>query len=194
MVSTRQVKAARALLAWSQDDLAQRSGVSYPTIARLEASDGELGGRADTSEKIQASLEAAGIKFIDDGDIGVKLKMLKSEAAPVPSRSFRITGTSARSARLAGSIGSTPVVVVIEQAAIDRLAGAPLSSNEKRREALASYLDSFAGLALEKYKRGQYSFTKKKSMAGFQIDITAADIIIPNNDVAQPRRKGGNLA
>jgi hypothetical protein len=41
----RQVKAARALLGWSQQDLARASGVSEPTIGRLEAADGVLGGR-----------------------------------------------------------------------------------------------------------------------------------------------------
>jgi hypothetical protein len=45
LITTAQVKAARALLGWSQADLARRSGVSEPTIARLEALKGELGGR-----------------------------------------------------------------------------------------------------------------------------------------------------
>ena len=44
VVGTRQIKAARSLLAWSQADLARQSGVSEPTVARLEAADGELGG------------------------------------------------------------------------------------------------------------------------------------------------------
>ena len=68
MISTRQVKAARALLAWSQDTLAQRSGVSYPTIARLEAEDGPLGGRSDTAAKIVTALEAAGVIFVAAGE------------------------------------------------------------------------------------------------------------------------------
>ncbi len=43
------VKAARALLGWSQSDLARHSGISEPTIARLESIDGELGGRGGFS-------------------------------------------------------------------------------------------------------------------------------------------------
>ena len=75
-VSIRQLKAARALLAWSQDELAARSGVSIPTVKRLEAADGALGGRTHTNNKLLAALEAAGIEFIDDngGGIGVRLK------------------------------------------------------------------------------------------------------------------------
>jgi predicted transcriptional regulator len=76
MISIRQVKAARALLAWSQGDLARASKVSEPTIARLESVDGPLGGRAGTAEAIQATLEAAGVEFIPEngGGAGVRLR------------------------------------------------------------------------------------------------------------------------
>lgn len=80
-VSIRQVKAARALLAWSQGDLAVASGVSEPTIKRLEASDGPLGGRASTGAAIQRALEAAGVTFaLDDGEgPGVRLRKALAE-------------------------------------------------------------------------------------------------------------------
>ncbi len=76
ILSIRQVKAARALLAWSQHDLAEKSGVSYPTIARLEKDDGLLGGRASTADAIRAALESAGVEFIpkNGGGAGVRLK------------------------------------------------------------------------------------------------------------------------
>ena len=75
-ITTRQVKAARALLGWSQADLAFHSGVSEPTIARLEAEDGVLGGRKDTATKIFSALMKAGIDFIpeDGGGIGIRLR------------------------------------------------------------------------------------------------------------------------
>ncbi|WP_442583934.1 helix-turn-helix domain-containing protein [Mesorhizobium sp. ASY16-5R] len=70
------MKAARALLAWSQSDLAQKSGISEPTIKRLESTDGELGGRAETVAAIRAALEAAGVEFIPEngGGAGVRLR------------------------------------------------------------------------------------------------------------------------
>ena len=76
MITTRQVKAARALIGWSQGDLAMRSGVSEPTIARLETVVGQLGGREGTTQKIRTALEAAGIEFIDEngGGPGVRLR------------------------------------------------------------------------------------------------------------------------
>ncbi|MEW9309934.1 helix-turn-helix domain-containing protein [Labrys neptuniae] len=75
MVTTRQVKAARALLGWSQGDLAEHSTVSEPTIARLEAEDGLLGGRPETVAKIVGALVTAGIEFISEngGGFGVRL-------------------------------------------------------------------------------------------------------------------------
>ena len=70
------MKAARSLLAWSQEDLAKWSGVSIPTIARLEAQDSnKIGGRAVTGDAICNALAAAGIVFIhdDQGGPGVRL-------------------------------------------------------------------------------------------------------------------------
>ncbi|MGV7219589.1 helix-turn-helix domain-containing protein [Bradyrhizobium sp. UFLA05-112] len=78
-VSIRQIKAARALLGWSQDDLATQSGVSVPTVKRLEAADGEVGGRAETGNALVAALEKAGIEFIPEngGGAGVRLRKRK---------------------------------------------------------------------------------------------------------------------
>jgi transcriptional regulator with XRE-family HTH domain len=79
MISVRQMKAARALVGWSQSDLAAASGVSEPTIARLESEDGPIGGRADTSKKLITALEKAGIEFIAEngGGSGVRLRKAK---------------------------------------------------------------------------------------------------------------------
>ena len=78
MVTTRQIKAARALLAWSQADLAGRSGISEPTVARLEAVDGELGGRGETMRKIRDAIEAGGVDFIDENGGGPGVRLRKS--------------------------------------------------------------------------------------------------------------------
>ena len=75
-VSIRQIKAARALLGWSQEDLAQAADVSIPTIKRLEAKDGALGGRGETAEKIVGAILSAGAELIDEngGGAGVRLR------------------------------------------------------------------------------------------------------------------------
>jgi len=76
LVSVKQIKAGRALLGWSQSDLAAKSGVSEPTIARLESMDGEVGGREATAQRMRAALEEGGIQFIEanGGGPGVRLR------------------------------------------------------------------------------------------------------------------------
>lgn len=73
-VSVRQIKAARALLGWSQDVLAGRAGVSIPTVKRLEAVDGVLRGRTATTERLRSALESAGIEFTNEEGTGVRLR------------------------------------------------------------------------------------------------------------------------
>jgi transcriptional regulator with XRE-family HTH domain len=73
-ISIRQIKAARSLLDWSQERLAEASGVSIPTVRRLEAADGELGGRENTAGKIVAALEFAGVEFTNGDQPGVRVR------------------------------------------------------------------------------------------------------------------------
>jgi predicted transcriptional regulator len=74
-VSIRQLKAARALLGWSQADLAMMSGVSQPSIQRIEApDDGPVHfDRHITAYEAVEALRGAGIEFLSDGQTGVTL-------------------------------------------------------------------------------------------------------------------------
>jgi predicted transcriptional regulator len=76
-VSIRQIKAARALLGWSQDDLAKHSGVSAPTVKRLEAAEGDIGGRAETGEALVTALQDAGVEFIAENGGGAGVRLTK---------------------------------------------------------------------------------------------------------------------
>ena len=78
-VSIRQIKAARALLDWSQEQLAEAASVSLPTIKRLEANDGLLGGQLGTSTKIRRALEAAGVEFIFENGGGAGVRIAKGD-------------------------------------------------------------------------------------------------------------------
>ena len=70
-ISAAQVRAGRALLAWSQDQLVQASGVPKPTLARLELGEGEPQRR--TMDAIRAALETAGVEFTNGDAPGVKM-------------------------------------------------------------------------------------------------------------------------
>jgi len=71
-----QIRAARALLGWSQIQLAHRSGVGLATLQRVEQNEGLVKGNFATILKIQKALEHAGIQFTEDdaGEIGVRLQ------------------------------------------------------------------------------------------------------------------------
>lgn len=63
MISNLQIRAARALLGWSQQRLAEAAGVSAITVKRLEASEETFQARFETVMKIKTAVEAAGVVF-----------------------------------------------------------------------------------------------------------------------------------
>ena len=69
MITASQMRAARALLGLDQRALAELSGLSLPTIQRMEASDGVIRGNVDSLMKLVGALSSAGIELIDDGAI-----------------------------------------------------------------------------------------------------------------------------
>jgi transcriptional regulator with XRE-family HTH domain len=66
MISGAQLRASRALLGIDQRKLAALSGLSLPTIQRMEASDGVIRGNVDSLMKLVAALDAAGIELIGE--------------------------------------------------------------------------------------------------------------------------------
>lgn len=76
MVSGAQIRAARGLLGWSSQELARRSSVGWSTIKRFEEAFGVPSSRAGTLERVESTLEAAGVEFIGDPikSPGVRLK------------------------------------------------------------------------------------------------------------------------
>ena len=76
LITTPQIRAARALLRWSASDLSDKSGVGISTIKRLEVMDGVPAINISTMVAIQSALEKAGIEFIGSPDDrpGVRLK------------------------------------------------------------------------------------------------------------------------
>jgi len=87
MISSGQMRAARALLGIDQKTLAEKSGVSLATIQRMEASDGNVRGVVDTLTKVVEALDELGIELIGEnaqslsGARGVRLKSKQTPAA-----------------------------------------------------------------------------------------------------------------
>lgn len=80
MITAAQLRAARALLGIDQKRLAEISGLSTPTIQRMEASEAMIRGNVDSLMKLVGALEAAGVELIGEGAAsprggrGVRLK------------------------------------------------------------------------------------------------------------------------
>jgi transcriptional regulator with XRE-family HTH domain len=75
MVTPAQCRAARGLLDWTQQDLAEQAGVGIVTIRQLEADSSEP--RRATLEVVKQALERAGVDFIDENGGGPGVRMRK---------------------------------------------------------------------------------------------------------------------
>ncbi|MBV5264610.1 helix-turn-helix domain-containing protein [Pinisolibacter aquiterrae] len=90
MITAAQMRAARALVGIDQKKLAELSGVSLPTIQRMEASDGNVRGVIDTLTKVVEALQAAGVELIGENarsegnGRGVRLRVAALPSKPEP--------------------------------------------------------------------------------------------------------------
>src|SRR3546814_6641146 len=66
MITSQQMRAARALLGIDQRQLAELAGLSLPTIQRMEASNGQVRGVVDTLVKVIGALESNGIELLGE--------------------------------------------------------------------------------------------------------------------------------
>lgn len=75
MISAKQIKAARLFLEWEQRNLADKAGLSLPTIQRMEKMGVERSSAAN-AEKVRKALEDGGVEFIPEngGGSGVRLR------------------------------------------------------------------------------------------------------------------------
>lgn len=86
MITSAQLRAARALAGLDQRGLAELSGLSLPTIQRMETSEDVVRGNVDSLTKLMAALDSIGVEFLREGIIdseggrGVRFK--KCAAAP----------------------------------------------------------------------------------------------------------------
>ena len=81
MLRTAQIRAARALLGWRQEELSKAAGVGAATIHRIEKGSGPVLGNVSTVLKIQEAFEQAGIQFIDEDESGgFGLRMAKKKS------------------------------------------------------------------------------------------------------------------
>ena len=76
LLTSEQIRAARALVRWSAEDLSRHSAVSLRTIRRAELAEGKTAMTTANNEALRWALESAGVEFIDEngGGPGVRLR------------------------------------------------------------------------------------------------------------------------
>ena len=79
MITSDQIRAARALLRWSGKDLAEKTGLGFSTLMRLEVLEGVPSAQAKTLETIQKVFEQAGIEFIGTPENGAGVRWKPSK-------------------------------------------------------------------------------------------------------------------
>ena len=77
-LTSAQIRAARALLRWSAEDLARDSAVGVTTIRRAELTDEETSMTAPNDLAVRRALETAGVEFIDENGGGPGVRLSKS--------------------------------------------------------------------------------------------------------------------
>lgn len=102
MITSSQMRAARALLNIDQRKIAELAGLSLPTIQRMETSDGVVRGQVDSLMKLISALEAAGIELIGPGGSspsggrGVRLRDDVARPKAILAKQRRLAGPQTR--------------------------------------------------------------------------------------------------
>jgi predicted transcriptional regulator len=89
MITSAQMRAARALLGVDQRQLAEMANLSLPTIQRMESSNGQVRGIIDTLMKVIEALEGAGIELIGENSpsvgVGRGVRLREASGRPLPT-------------------------------------------------------------------------------------------------------------
>jgi len=74
LFTSYQLRAARAILRWSIEDLSQKTGIGTTTLKRFESGDGVPNGHLRNFETIKGVLEKAGIEFLGSSEEGAGVR------------------------------------------------------------------------------------------------------------------------
>ena len=78
-ITGRHLRAARALLGWTQEELSAKAKVALGTVKRMEGFEDEISARTDTLRRIVTVFERASVEFLNDGNPGVRLRLKPSK-------------------------------------------------------------------------------------------------------------------
>ena len=76
MITSGQIKAARAMLGLTVAEMAKLAGIGFTTMVRLESSDGVPAGNVKTLTSVKSAIEKAGIEFLGSPEEGAGIRWL----------------------------------------------------------------------------------------------------------------------
>jgi transcriptional regulator with XRE-family HTH domain len=79
MLTAAQIRAGRALLRWSAQELADKAGIGISTVQRMEGAEGVPTASGKNLEAVQRALEAAGVEFIAENGGGPGVRLAKKK-------------------------------------------------------------------------------------------------------------------
>ena len=82
LITGSQLRAARALVRWSAEDLANRSRVAVATVTHAEDEDGPVSVTAADAQAFRRALEGAGVEFITENGGGVGVRFARRSGPP----------------------------------------------------------------------------------------------------------------
>ena len=85
-LTSAQMRAGRALIRWSAEDLARETALSVTTIRRAELTEGETSMTTANDLAVRRALEAAGVEFIDENGGGPGVRLRQRAKGPAPKR------------------------------------------------------------------------------------------------------------
>lgn len=182
MILVSQIRAARALLDWTQPDLANAAGLALATVKRFEK-----GTTRRVSEeaiaKMRTALESAGAEFFDQdsaGGAGVRFSLRYAESAKAAARQGlsqpHVAGSSESLVRLVCTDGRNQVNIDISAADLDAHFGRAFDPKE-RREIVENSIGRITEHVVSRYANGAYRVTPSKSISHFDIVIGADDLM-----------------
>jgi transcriptional regulator with XRE-family HTH domain len=74
LITSAQIRAARAMMDWSRDDLSKKSGVGISALMRFESAEGIPAGKIQTLQMVQSAFEKAGVEFIGSPESGAGVR------------------------------------------------------------------------------------------------------------------------
>ena len=77
LITSDQIRAARALLRWTADDLANAANIGIATVRRFESSDGVPSGQVRILGALKLALESAGVEFIGTPEEGPGVRLVR---------------------------------------------------------------------------------------------------------------------